>query len=303
MNWLVPLDIGLVMGLLFAWAVIALALSFRLLDFPDLTVEGSLPLGAAVFAVLHKGGLPMPLSMLCALLAGAAAGALTGFLYVHFKLNKFLAGIIVIAITYSLSLRIMGASNIGLLQSFSVFDLVESMNMDMAITDRFHLGTILLLAGFIALGGIALLWSLATRRGLQLRVAGSNSEYAKSLGINVSLNMILGLAITNALAAFSGILLTMHQGFADISMGQGVLILALAAMTIGERLLPEKHLPFHVFVFLAAIMGSIAYQALVAYAVRAGLAPTDLKLATAIMVLAVVALRVSRSGELLEDGH
>lgn len=160
-----------------------------------------------------------------------------------------------------------------------------------------------MLIGFILVGGAALLWALATRRGVRLRVAGSNPEYAKSLGINVPLNMVLGLAITNALAAFSGLLLTMHQGFADISMGQGVLILALAAMTIGERLLPEKRLPFHVFVFLAAVVGSIAYQVLVAYAVRAGLAPTDLKLATAILVLAVVALRVSRDGELLAEGH
>lgn len=301
MSWLVPLDIGLVMGLLLAWAVLALTLGFRLLDFPDLTVEGSLPLGAAVFAVLHKGGLPMPASMLCALLAGAAAGALTGFLHVRFKMNKFLAGIIVIAIAYSLSLRIMSASNIGLLQLASVFDFVEPLNRDMP--GRLHLGTILMLTGFIAVGGAALLWALATRRGVRLRVAGSNPEYAKSLGINVPLNVIIGLAITNALAAFSGLLLTMHQGFADISMGQGVLILALAAMTIGERLLPEKHLPFHAFVFLAAIVGSVAYQVLVAYAVRVGLAPTDLKLVTAIMVLAVVALRVSRNGEFLAEGH
>ena len=301
MSWLVPLDIGLVMGLLLSWAVLALTLGFRLLDFPDLTVEGSLPLGAAVFAVLYKNGFSMIVSIVCTFLAGAAAGALTGFLYTRFKLNKFLAGIIVIAIAYSLSLRIMGASNIGLLQLASVFDLAEPLNKIMP--NRLHLGTILMLTGFLTVGGIALLWGLATRRGVRLRVAGSNPEYAKSLGINVPLNVIIGLAITNALAAFSGLLLTMHQGFADISMGQGVLILALAAMTIGERLLPEKHLPFHVFVFLAAIAGSVAYQILVAYAVRAGLAPTDLKLATAIMVLAVVALRVSRNGELLTEGQ
>ena len=301
MSWFVPFDVGLVMGLLLAWAVLALALSFRLLDFPDLTIEGSLPLGAAVFAELHKGGLPISVSVICALLAGAIAGALTGFLYVKFRLNKFLAGIIVVAITYSLSLRIMGASNIGLLQLDSVFDLVDPLNKSMPW--HLHLGTILMLIGFIVIGGMVLLWALTTYRGVRLRVAGSNPEYAKSLGINVSLNMILGLAITNSLAAFSGLLLTMHQGFADISMGQGVLILALAAMTIGERLLPEKHFPFHLFVFLAAIVGSVAYQILVAYAVRAGLAPTDLKLATAILVLAVVALRVSRNGGLLAEGH
>ena len=301
MNWLVPLDIGLVMGLLLAWAVLALTLGFRLLDFPDLTVEGSLPLGAAVFAVLFKSGMPMMVSIILALFAGATAGALTGFLYVRFRLNKFLAGIIVIAIAYSLSLRIMGASNIGLLQHVSIFDVAEPLNR--SLHGRIHLGTILMLAVFIILGGFLLLWALATRKGIRLRVAGSNPEYAKSLGINVPLNIILGLAITNTLAAFSGLLLTMHQGFADISMGQGVLILALAAMTIGERLLPEKNLPFHVFVFFAAVVGSVAYQILVAYAVRAGLAPTDLKLATAIMVLAVVALRVSRNGELLAEDH
>lgn len=299
MSWIVTLDIGLVMGLLLAWAVLAIGLGFRLLDFPDLTVEGSLPLGAAVFAVLYKGGIPMPVSIIAALLAGAAAGALTGFLYVQFRLNKFLAGIIVIAISYSLSLRIMGASNIGLLQLDSIFDLVENLNGN--LPDRLHIGTILLLISFVVLGGIVLLWALATRQGIRLRVAGSNPEYAKSLGINVSLNMILSLAITNALAAFSGLLLTMQQGFADISMGQGILILALAAMTIGERLLPEKHLPFQVFVFLAAIVGSVTYQVLVAFAVHAGLASTDLKLATAVMVLSVVALRVSRNSELFSE--
>ena len=297
MSWLVPLDIGLVMGLLLAWVVLALALGFRLLDFPDLTVEGSLLLGAAVFAVLHKTGLSMLVSVPCAMLAGAAAGALTGFLYVRFHLNKFLAGIIVIAIAYSLGLRIMGASNIGLLQAASIFDIAKPL--DSVWPGKLHVGTIGILVAFIALGAVVLLWALSTRQGLRLRVAGSNPEYAKSLGISVPVNVVVGLAMTNALAAFSGILLAMHQGFADISMGQGILILALAAMTIGERLLPEKRLPFHVFVFLAAILGSVAYQVLVAYAVRAGLAPTDLKLATAILVLAVVAFRVSRNGELL----
>lgn len=301
MSWLVPLDIGFVMGLLLAWAVLALTLGFRLLDFPDLTVEGSLPLGAAVFAILHKSGMPMALSVLCAVFAGGLAGALTGFLHVRFKINKFLAGIIVIAIAYSLSLRIMGASNIGLLQMNGVFDLVEPLNNIGSLP--LHLGTIAMLAVFAILSAILILYGLSTRRGIRLRVAGSNPEYAKSLGIDVPVNIMVGLAFTNCLAAFSGALLSMHQGFADISMGQGVLILALAAMTIGERLLPEKRLPFHVFVLFAAILGSIVYQVLVAYAVRAGLAPTDLKLATAIMVLVVIALRVSRNGELLAETH
>jgi putative ABC transport system permease protein len=298
---LAPLDIGLVMGLLLAWAVMALAMAFRLLNFPDLTVEGSLPLGAAVYAILQKSGMPMSVAMLCAVLSGGIAGALTGFIHVRFKLNKFLTGIIVIAITYSLSLRIMGASNIGLLQSATVFDFVEPLNN--AMHNNFHLGTISLLLIFLIFGFFLILYGLSTRHGINLRVAGSNPDYAKALGINVPMNIIVGLAITNGLAAFSGVLLSMHQGFADIGMGQGVLILALAAMTIGERLLPEKHLPFNAFVLTAALLGSITYQILVAFAVRMGLAATDLKLATAVMVLVVVALRISRNGDLFAEAH
>jgi len=298
-NWLVPLDIGLVMGLLFAWAVIALALGFRLLNFPDLTVEGSVPLGAALFAAFSRAGLPLTGSILAAIVGGMLAGSLTGFLHVRFRMNKFLAGIIVIAMAYSISLRIMDASNIGLLNQSTVFDLVKPL--DGVGTGVFHSGTILILLVFLAIGSVAILAGLSSRRGLRLRVAGSNPEYAHSLGISVPRNIVAGLAITNGLAAFSGVLLAMHQGFSDVGMGQGVLILALAAMTIGERLLPEKRFPFHVFVLVSAILGSIAYQVLVAYAVRAGLAPSDLKLATAVLVLLVVALRISRNGELFTE--
>lgn len=296
MNWLVPFDIGLLMGLIFAWAVLALALAFRLLSFPDLTVEGSLPLGAAVFAILIKTGTPLSTAIAAAVIAGGIAGGLTAFLHVRFRLNKFLAGIIVVAITYSLSLRIMGASNIGLLQSSSLFDLVEPL--DRASGETFHFGTMLLL-GTLLMGGTALLlFALSSRLGMRLRVAGSNPEYARSLGISVPWNLVFGLALTNGLAALSGILLAMYQGFADVGMGLGVLILALAAMTIGERLVSERTLPFHAFVIVAAVLGSISYQVLVAYAVSMGLAPTDLKLVTAVLVLLVVAFRVSQDGEL-----
>jgi len=296
MNWLVPLDIGLSMGLIFAWAVLALALAFRLLSFPDLTVEGSLPLGAAVYAAILKSDGSLSTAVVTAIIAGAIAGGLTAFLHVRFSLNKFLAGIIVVAITYSLSLRIMGASNIGLLQSASLFDFVTPL--DRATGEIFHAGTILFLAVSLVIGATLLVSALSSRRGMRLRVAGSNPEYARSLGISVPWNLIFGLALTNGLAAFSGVLLAMHQGFADVGMGLGVLILALAAMTIGERLISEKKVPFHIFVVLAAIFGSILYQVLVAYAVRMGLAPTDLKLVTAVLVLLVVAFRVSQDGEL-----
>jgi putative tryptophan/tyrosine transport system permease protein len=296
----VPFDIGLIMGLIFAWAVLALALAFRLFNFPDLTIEGSLPLGASVFAVLLRNHSPLIVCIIGACFAGSMAGALTGFLHVRFKLNKFLTGIIVVAISYSLSLRIMGASNIGLLQSVSLFDSVAPL--DNMYGPNIHLGTIVLIGTLITLSSVLLFVIFSSRRGIRLRAAGSNPEFARSIGINVSANIIIGLALTNALAAFSGALLVSYQGFADISLGQGILILALVAMTLGERILPEKKLSYTLFVILAAVFGSIVYQIIVAYAVRLGVAPTDLKLATAILVLLVVAFKFSRNGELFTDG-
>lgn len=298
MSWLIPLDIGFNMGLVLAWSVLALALGFRLLNFPDLTVEGSLPLGAAVFAVLHKAGIPMTLSVCSAMIAGCVAGSLTAFLHIRFKMNKFLAGILVVAITYSLSLRIMKASNIGLLQLPTIFDVSEPLNKG-----GFHMGTMLVLFLFIIITSIVVISGLSSRPGIKMRLSGSNPDYARSLGVNVPLNLMAGLAITNSFAALSGVLLAMHQGFADVGMGHGVLILALAAMTIGERILPEKHMPFQIFVFCSAVLGSIIYQVLVSYAIRIGLAPTDLKLATAIMVLGVIALRFNRQSDLFSDVH
>lgn len=298
---LVPLDIGISTGLTLALAVLALALAFRLLAFPDITVEGSLPLGAAVFAALiQRGEAPFLVAVIAGMIAGAAAGALTALLYVWLKMNKFLAGIIVVAISYSLCLRVMGASNIGLINRATFFDIVKPL--DSLWGTRVHLGTALLLASAVTAVAVLACVGLTSKAGIRLRAAGTNPEYARSLGISVPTNMIVGLALTNSMAALSGVLLAMNQGFADVGMGHGTLILALAAMTIGERLLPERLFPYHVFVTVSAILGSIVYQIILAAAVRMGLAATDLKLVTAIIVVVVVALRISRDRELLGEG-
>jgi putative tryptophan/tyrosine transport system permease protein len=299
MSWFVPIDIGLAMGLILAWAVVALALAFRLYHFPDLTIEGSLPLGAAVFAALYQDQCPWPVAVVAAFAVGALAGALTAVLHVKFRINKFLAGILVVAICYSLSLRLMGASNIGLLQFHSVFDSLEPW--DKRLDSEFHLVTLAFLGLLIATGAALVFKTLSSAFGMNLRAAGSNPEYARALGIDVLKKLVIGLALTNGLAALSGVLLAMKQGFADVGMGQGILILALAAMTIGERIMPSRSFSMPAFVLISAIFGSVLYQILVSYAVRAGLAPTDLKLATAVLVLLVIALRVSRNGGLFEE--
>lgn len=252
-----------------------------------------------MFAVLLRHGMPLPVAALGAIATGAAAGALTAYLHVRFRLNKFLAGIIVVAITYSLSLRIMGGANIGLLQLPSIFDWVKGW--DQLSGGWFHAGSALLLFTCIVVcSGLAAV-GLSSRRGLGLRVAGSNPEYARALGLNVSANLVVGLAITNGMSATAGVFMAMQQGFVDVGMGQGVLIISLAAMTLGERMLPQKRLPFHYVVILAAIIGSVLYQVIVAYAVRLGLAASDLKLVTAVVVLGVVAMRASNDGEVFAD--
>jgi putative tryptophan/tyrosine transport system permease protein len=292
-----PLLIGLQMGLTLAGAAIALGIAFRLLDFPDLSPEGSVAIGAAAFAVgVVKLGAPQPVAFGLALLAGSATGALTALLHVRLHLNKFLAGILVIGITYSVSLRIMGGPNIGLLGDPAGFALA-----DPAATRLRDLVSVGVLAGEVAILTLALILALSSRPGLRLRLAGSNSEFAQSLGIPVSRNLVFGLAATNGLAGVSGAMLASTQGFADVGVGQGMLIIALASVGIGARLVTDTRLPLHASVVIGAVVGSILYQVLVAYAVRLGLPAIDLKLVTAVFVLFMVARPRSKGTALFPE--
>ena len=295
MNWLAPLEIGLTMGLLLAGAVLALALAWRLLAFPDLTVEAAVPMGAAAYSVGITHGASVATSLLFAVAAAALCGTLTAVLHVRFAVNKFLAGIIVVAIAYSLSLRLMAGSNIGILKYPTLFSLVAPL--DEWAHGRFHLGTVGILLIVCLVTTVASIWILSTWWGIRFRAVGANPQFASSLAISVPRYTIAGLTVTNGLAGSSGALLAMHQGFADVGMGQGVLIFALAAITIGERLVPRRLVSPYAHVVIAAVVGSVVYQSLVACAVRAGLAPTDLRLATALLVLVVVAFRLDRDAE------
>lgn len=294
-----PAGIGLCMGMVFAWAVLGLSLSFRLLNFPDLTIEGSLPLGSAVCAMLMRDGMPVLPAVIAAVLSGMLAGALTALLHVKFRVNKFLAGIIVVSITYSVSLHVMGSSNISLLRLPSVLD--SARTVDALAGAPWHAGSLLYLGIMLIIGMTIIIYGISTLRGVKLRTAGSNPAFARAIGIGVTGNMMLGLAITNGLAAFSGVILSSYQGFADAGMGSGVLILSIAAMTIGERLVPDNAVSLPMFVVFAAVVGSIAYQVIIAYAIRLGISPTDLKLATALLVMAVIVLRYSHDGELFAE--
>jgi len=205
MSWLAPLDIGLTMGLILAGAVLALAVAFELFHFPDLTVEGSLPLGAAVFAVALRANWSLPFAFMGAATAGALAGAFTAVLSARFRIDKFLSAILVVAICYSLSLRLMAGSNIGLLQARSIFSMVEKW--DAAVSGPFRLGTLVLLGVLSIIYASVFIATLSSRPGTRIRSAGCNEALAQSMGINVTMATITGLALTNALAGFAGALL------------------------------------------------------------------------------------------------
>ena len=290
MNLFVPIETGLIMGLIMAFSVFGLAIAFRLFSFPDLTIEGSFLLGAVGIAIAQKNHLGIFFIFFFPMILGASTGCITALLYSKFNINKFLSGILVVAISYTLSLRLMGSSNIGLLGNSNAFELFENV----WVLNGFPILKFIFLCGLTIFTGAIVLLLLKSKIGLEIRVAGCNPTYSNILGINVTFSLMIGLAITNALSALSGALLTIHQGFADVGIGQGVLILTLASMTIGERLLSEKKYSITLFIFLSSIFGSVSYQILIAIAIRAGLNPIDLKLVTAILVLILV---ISKSGK------
>ncbi len=292
MNSLIAaIQIGLVMGLIMSFAVFALGIAYRMFDFPDLTVEGSFLFGAVGFAVLYKMELGYLTSFVGSMLLGAFAGCLTGYIHARFNLNKFLTAIIIVAVVYSLSLRLMGGANIGIL--------VAATNLDSGLEQLtilpLRLNKIIVLLVLTVCVFTLVIKLLKTRAGLKLRVAGCNPFYARNLGIGVVLSYMAALAFTNGLAAASGALLALHQGFADIGLVQGVLIITLASLSIGERIIAEDKFSLPVFVAISALIGSIIYQIAIASAVNAGLNPNDLKLVTALIVLAVVIIRKKHS--------
>jgi putative ABC transport system permease protein len=295
---LLPLDLGVVTGLVMAWPVLALAIAYRLFNFPDLTVEGSFAVGAAAFAAAAQSGWSAPSALALAACAGAVLGAMTAAIHVWFRLNKFLAAIIVVAMSYTFCLRVMAGPNIGLISANSPF--APARGLDDAVPGA-QLGTLALLALLLVVGLALIRLTANSAWGLRLRAVGSNPTHGESIGLGTGRYLMAGLAGTNALAAAGGALLASYQGFADVAMGQGCLILALASLTIGERLVPQRRLTIPGYVLAAAALGAVAYQIVSVYALRAGLASTDLKLATALFVLGVVALRRRhRSDPMLE---
>jgi len=277
------LPISFYEGLAYGFVAIGVYITFRVLSFPDLTVDGSFPLGGAVAAVLIINGVNPWLATLAALGAGACAGLGTSLLNTKLRINALLAGILMMAALYSVNLIIMGRSNIPLLREVTIFEQVaQSLGTKPSITLSIIFMVVLVIIILIILN-----WFLRTEIGLALRATGDNEQMVRGLGGNTDLTTILGVSISNGLVALSGALIAQNQGFSDVGMGIGMIIMGLASVIIGEGLFRPRGVTA---VLLAVVGGTFAYRLFVGIALRLGLPPTNLKLITALLVVIALAI-------------
>ncbi len=286
------------MGLILSLLSLGMLISFRMIKFTDITVDGSITLGASLTAVLIMGGMSPWLASLIAFLGGAVAGMITGILHTRFKIQQILAGILMMTALYSINLRIMGRSNIPLLDTETISGSTE--NMLLQITGG---ATKLSVFGWpVPAGDVAVFISslliclllcigltrfFQTHFGTALRATGNNPQMVRAQGINNNTMVVFSLALSNGLVALSGALLAQYQGFADVQMGIGMMVWGLASIIIGEALVGKSGIGITI---TGAILGTILFRLLIAIALRWGLNPNDLKLVTAVFVfLALVA--------------
>jgi putative tryptophan/tyrosine transport system permease protein len=276
MTW-VALQGVLELGLIYGLVGLGVYLSFRVLQFPDLTVDGSFPLGGAVAAALIVKGVPPIVATGAAIGAGMIAGVLTAYLTVRLKILNLLASILVMIGLYSINLRIMGQPNVPLLGQPTIFSQV-SEGFPSVFANDLLLGAIVL-AILIGLNAF-----LATEQGLALRATGANPRMALAQGIAVDRLTLMGMGLSNGLAALAGALFAQLNGFADVTLGVGTIVLGLAAVIVGETLLPGRS----IFKATAGtILGALLYRLIIAIALNSrwlGLAAQDLNLITAVIV-------------------
>ena len=265
-----------------AYGVLALGvyLTFRVLHFPDLTVDGSFPLGAAVAATLIVGGMPPIAATLIAFVAGMTAGAITGLMHTKMRIAGLLASILTMTALYSVNLRIMGRPNIPLLRQPTVFTNLSDWGFN------HPLQALIVFAVLVCLVKLLIDWFLSTQIGLAIRATGDNSDMIRSLGVNTDNMIVLGLAFSNGLVALGGAMMAQYQGYADVGMGLGTIVTGLASVILGNALIR----PSTVFRgTLGAVTGSILYRLAIYFALGAGFAPTDLRIVTAMIVVIALA--------------
>lgn len=269
-------------GLIYAILALGVYITFKILDFPDMTVDSSFPLGAAVTALMISNGIDPLWSLPASLLAGALAGTITGVIHVRFHVGDLLSGIIVMTGLYSVNLHIAGRSNVQLFSFDTLFKnpLISGLPAGVQVY-----APVIVLALLTLLVKLLMDGYLATRSGFLLRATGDNPTLVVSLAKDSGRVKILGLAIANGLVALAGCVMCQYQRYFDISMGTGTLVLAVASVIVGTQLL--RGLRF-LKATTAVVLGSILYKACVALALSLGLSPFDLKLVTAVLLLIII---------------
>ncbi len=269
-------------GLIYGILALGLLITYRILDFPDLTVDSSFPLGAAVSAVLTLNGMPPVLTLFVAILAGTAAGLITGLIHVKFRIRDLLSGIITMTGLYSVNLNIAGKANVPLFSGDTLFrnPLTKSLPGWLA-----PYSTLCIILIIVLLAKLCLDWFLSTKAGFLLRAAGDNPAVVTTLSQDQGKVKILGLMIANGLVALAGAVMAQQQRFFEISMGTGAMVIGLASVIIGTNL-------FHRVSFMRsttmALIGSILYKACVALALQVGLDASYMKLITAVLFLLIL---------------
>ncbi len=267
-------------GLIYALVGIAIYLSFRVLDFPDLTVDGSFPLGGAITASLIVAGVNPWLATLIAIGGGMCAGLATAFLNVWGKILNLLASILTMIALFSISIRVMGRSNVSLLRQETILTPFENLGINSTLVGPIFLGVVVLIAGG------CVVWFLSSNFGLGMRATGANPRMARSQGISTGFNTFVGMALSNGLVALAGSLFTQTNGFADITTGTGTIVVGLAALIIGETLFPVRRIWGAI---IGCVIGSLFYRLALQEALEVKLFnSSDLKLITAILVAAAL---------------
>jgi putative ABC transport system permease protein len=274
---------ALLQGLCFSGIALGIYISMKIFNIPDITTDGSYTLGGGFTGILLIHNQPSYIILPAVILAGAIAGALTGIIHTKLKINALLAGILVMTALYSINLTLMGRSNLplnALSTIFSLVNLVTSPNQNTLYILLFFVVIITLLIGYL----------LKTDFGIAMRATGNSETMIRALGVNTDRMKITGLAIANALTAVSGYLMTQYQGFADISMGIGIVIIGLGSVIIAEAFINWFKITSIWISLLLVISGAIIFQFVLAFTLSIGIDATLLKLVTAVFVLLIVSL-------------
>lgn len=269
-------------GLLWSLLAVGVFLTFRVLDIADLTVEGSFPMGAAISAILLINGFSPIVSILGAAVGGMIAGAVTGWIHTKLKIPALLAGILTMIALYSINLHIMGKANVPLLRLDTIYTMLGQV---LPLDRTLMLAIVGLIVAVVTC--LVLFWFFGTEIGAALRATGVNPQMIRAQGVNTDTMIVLGLLLSNGFVAVSGALIAQGNGYADVGMGIGTIVIGLASVIIGEVIFGTKSF---VRSLIAVVLGSIVYRIVIAIVLYIGMPPNDLKLFTAVLVAIALSL-------------